>query len=132
DIRRANASLLARRPWIAPTRRAPAGRPSGRGCRRRSRWTSPRPVPSAPRRRRPMAVPNSAVPQPWSAHVRATVVLALPLVGTQLAQTAMNVTDTLMLGWLGAEGLAAGILGTQAFFIVYIFGVGFSQAVMPL
>ncbi|HRO11168.1 MATE family efflux transporter [Amaricoccus sp.] len=79
-----------------------------------------------------MAVPNSAVPQPWSAHVRATVVLALPLVGTQLAQTAMNVTDTLMLGWLGAEGLAAGILGTQAFFIVYIFGVGFSQAVMPL
>ena len=45
-------------------------------------------------------------PQPWSAHVRATAVLALPLVGTQLAQMTMGVTDTLMLGWLGAAELA--------------------------
>jgi MATE family multidrug resistance protein len=71
-------------------------------------------------------------PHSWSAHVRATVVLALPLVGTQLAQTAMGVTDTLMLGWLGPEPLAGSILGTQAFFVFYIFGVGFSQAAMPL
>ena len=71
-------------------------------------------------------------PQPWSAHVRATAVLALPLVGTQLAQMTMGVTDTLMLGWLGAAELAGGLLGTQAIFLPYIFGVGFSQAAMPL
>ena len=71
-------------------------------------------------------------PQSWPAHVRATAVLALPLIGLQLAQMAMGVTDTLMLGWLGAPELAAGILGTQAIFLIYIFGVGFSQAALPL
>ena len=75
---------------------------------------------------------RSEEPQSWAAHVRATVVLALPLVGTQMAQMAMGVTDTLMLGWLGAAELAGSILGTQAFFIFYIFGVGFSLAAMPL
>ena len=75
---------------------------------------------------------RSKEPQSWAAHVRATVVLALPLVGTQMAQMAMGVTDTLMLGWLGAAELAGSILGTQAFFIFYIFGVGFSLAAMPL
>ena len=70
--------------------------------------------------------------QSWAGHVRATVVLALPLIGLQLAQMTMGVTDTVMLGWLGAPELAAGILGSQAFFLVYIFGVGFSQAMMPL
>jgi MATE family multidrug resistance protein len=71
-------------------------------------------------------------PQSWPGHARATVVLALPLIGAQLAQMAMGVTDTVMIGWLGAPELAGSVLGTQAFFLVYIFGVGFSQAAMPL
>ena len=58
--------------------------------------------------------------------------LALPLVGLQLAQMTMGVTDTVMLGWLGPRELAGGALGTQAIFLPYIFGVGFSQAAMPL
>src|SRR3546814_20740447 len=45
---------------------------------------------------------------------------------------AINVTDAVMIGQLGATELAAGVLGTQMFFIVYIFGVGFSHAVMPV
>ena len=65
-------------------------------------------------------------------HARATLVLALPLIGAQLAQMALNVTDTLMVGRLGATELAAAVLGTQAFFIVYIFGTGFAAAVMPV
>ena len=72
------------------------------------------------------------VPASWGSHLRATIVLALPLVGLQLAQMMMGVTDTVMLGWLGARELAGGMLGTQAIFLPYIFGVGFSQAVMPL
>lgn len=71
-------------------------------------------------------------PASWGSHLRATIVLALPLVGLQLAQMTMGVTDTVMLGWLGARELAGGMLGTQAIFLPYIFGVGFSQAVMPL
>jgi MATE family multidrug resistance protein len=68
----------------------------------------------------------------WLSHGRATIVLAVPLIGTQLAQVALNVTDTVMVGWLGAVELAAAVLGTQIFFIVYIFGSGFAIAVMPV
>src|SRR5690606_8611791 len=59
-------------------------------------------------------------PEPWGGHVAATVDLALPLVGAQLAQVAMGVTNTVMIGWLGAAELAASILATQAFFLFYI------------
>ena len=68
----------------------------------------------------------------WSGHARATVVLAAPLIGAQLGQMAVNITDTVMVGWLGASELAAAVLATQAFFLVFIFGVGFAQAVMPV
>lgn len=68
----------------------------------------------------------------WSGHLRATLLLALPLVGAQLAQMSMGVTDTVMIGWLGARELAASVLATQAFFLFYIFGVGFAQATLPV
>lgn len=64
--------------------------------------------------------------------MRATMVLGVPLIGAQLAQMAVGVTDTLMLGWLGATDLAAGVLGAQAFFVAWVFGSGFAQAVMPI
>ncbi|MEX6505991.1 MATE family efflux transporter [Jiella sp. M17.18] len=70
--------------------------------------------------------------QGWGGHARATVILALPLIGAQLAQMTMNVTDTVMVGWLGAEPLAAAVLATQAFFLFFIFGTGFAQACLPL
>ncbi|KGF68860.1 multidrug transporter MatE [Hoeflea sp. BAL378] len=70
--------------------------------------------------------------QSWGAHVRATLALGLPLVGTQIAQIAMTTTDVIMLGWYGTAELAATVLGSQAFFIVYIFGVGFASAILPL
>ncbi len=68
----------------------------------------------------------------WLHHARATLALALPLVGAQLAQMAMGVTDTVMIGWLGAPELAASVLATQVFFLFFIFGAGFSNAVLPL
>ena len=70
--------------------------------------------------------------QSWAAHARATVTLALPLIGVQLAQIAMNVTDTVMVGWLGARDLAAAVLATQTLFLVFLFGTGFAQAALPL
>lgn len=65
-------------------------------------------------------------------HLRATVVLGLPLVGAQIAQMLINVTDTIMLGWLGTRELAAGTLAFQSFFALMIFGLGFGAAMIPL
>lgn len=65
-------------------------------------------------------------------HSRALLALGLPLVGSQLAQVAINVTDTLMMGWYGVEALAALVLATNLFFFLFLFATGFSWAVMPL
>ncbi|PQO22828.1 MATE family efflux transporter [Rhodobacteraceae bacterium WD3A24] len=71
-------------------------------------------------------------PQPARTHLRAALVLGLPLVGSHLAQFALQITDTLMLGWYGVESLAGGVLGTTVFFTIFIFGTGFANAVMPM
>jgi MATE family, multidrug efflux pump len=68
----------------------------------------------------------------WRAHFRATVALGLPLIGSQLTQIAIHVTDTVMIGRLGSTELAASVLAMQFFFTVFIFGMGFALAVMPL
>lgn len=68
----------------------------------------------------------------WASHITQTVMLGLPLIAAQLAQTSLNVTNTLVLGRLGPEELAASVLGWQAFFVIWMFGNGFGFAVMPL
>ena len=65
-------------------------------------------------------------------HARATLALGLPLAGSQLAQMALHVTDTLIVGRYGVTELAAVVLGSSSFFIVFILGAGFAQAVMPM
>ncbi len=68
----------------------------------------------------------------YSAHARATLTLGLPLIGSHLAQMSLHVTDTVMLGWYSVEALAAGVLGASSFFVIFILGSGFAQAVMPM
>lgn len=70
--------------------------------------------------------------QSWGAHLAATIKLGVPLIGAQLAQMAINTTDIVYLGRLSATDLAAGVLGTQTLFFFYIFGSGFTNAVMPM
>jgi MATE family multidrug resistance protein len=65
-------------------------------------------------------------------HARAILVLGLPMIGSHLAQMMLHVTDTVMLGWYGVVALAAVVLGASSFFIVFIVGSGFAQAVMPM
>ncbi|MBW4707589.1 MATE family efflux transporter [Roseobacter sp. YSTF-M11] len=65
-------------------------------------------------------------------HGRAIVTLGLPLIGGHLAQMAIGVTDTVMLGWYSVEALAAVTLGSTFFFVLFIFGSGFAWAVMPM
>ena len=66
------------------------------------------------------------------AHMKAVLALGLPLAGSHLAQIALHVTDTVMVGWYGVTELAAVVLGGATFFIFFILGSGFAQAVMPM
>lgn len=75
---------------------------------------------------------TSSQTQTYGAHARATLALGLPLIGSHLAQMALHVTDTIMLGWYSVEALAAGVLGASSFFVIFILGSGFAQAVMPM
>ncbi|MDD7911879.1 MULTISPECIES: MATE family efflux transporter [Pseudovibrio] len=68
----------------------------------------------------------------WLAETKAMLILGVPLIGAQLAQMAINATDTLMIGWLGATELAASVLALQLFFMTWLAGLGIIQAVMPL
>ncbi|MBO9124973.1 MULTISPECIES: MATE family efflux transporter [unclassified Rhizobium] len=68
----------------------------------------------------------------WSAHIRATLALGVPLIGAQLAQLGINTTDVMIVGRLGAEHLAAMVLAGQFLFTILVFGSGFSIAVIPM
>ncbi len=68
----------------------------------------------------------------YRAHFRAIAVLGLPLVGGHLAQFAIGLTDTIMLGWYGVEALAAVTLASSFYFVLFLFGGGFGLAVMPM
>jgi MATE family multidrug resistance protein len=61
--------------------------------------------------------------------LRALVKLAAPLAATQLAQMMILATDTLMLGHLSKEALAAATLGNNVFIMVWLVGLGPASAV---
>lgn len=82
------------------------------------------------RRMAHVAIPSA--PLTAAGHARATLSLGLPLIGSHLAQIALHVTDTIMLGWYGVLALASGVLGATMFFVLFILGAGFAKAVMPL
>ncbi|MDX1419927.1 MAG: MATE family efflux transporter [Rubricoccaceae bacterium] len=63
--------------------------------------------------------------------VRATLVLAVPLVLTQLSQMAMSFVDVIMIGRLGTTALAAGVLGSSLFVTLSLMSMGVVLAVNP-
>jgi MATE family multidrug resistance protein len=65
----------------------------------------------------------------YGAHARGLLVLGLPLIGSNLAQMLLHVTDTVMLGWYGVDELAAVVLASSYFFLIFIFGSGFAIAI---
>ena len=68
----------------------------------------------------PTLPPGPALGHPQNGRLRyhawATIVLAAPIAAAQLAQMAMGLTDTVMLGRIGDTALAAGGLGATLFF----------------
>lgn len=71
-------------------------------------------------------------PMSFPAHLWATLTLGLPLVGSQLGQLVIHVTDTLLLGRYGVAELAAQAVAASVLIVLIVFGSGFAFAVMPL
>jgi len=67
-----------------------------------------------------------------SAELRATLALAAPLAAANLAQMAMAVINTVMVGRLGAIPLAAAGLGGMLYFTIGVILQGILSAVAPL
>lgn len=68
----------------------------------------------------------------YRAHARAILRLGMPLILSNLAQFAIHITDTVMLGWYDVRALAAATIATTLFFVIFIVGAGFAQAVTPM
>lgn len=68
----------------------------------------------------------------YRGHLRALLALGLPLIASHMAQFAIHVTDTLMLGWYDVRALAAVVLAGSFYFVFFIVGSGFAWAVMPM
>ncbi|MGO1118539.1 MATE family efflux transporter [Rhodovibrionaceae bacterium A322] len=69
---------------------------------------------------------------PWLGELRTTLMLAFPLILTQLGQIGVGTTDVLMIGWLGPQSLAASTLSFTVYFTMWIACIGVLQAVAPL
>jgi MATE family multidrug resistance protein len=78
---------------------------------------------------RPLAARDAAA---WRAEAVAMLVLAWPLVLTNLTQFALTLTDTVFLGRLGTQELAAATLGMNLFFAALAPCFGVAMAAAPM
>ncbi len=63
---------------------------------------------------------------------RATLALAAPLALTQLIQMAMGFVDVVMIGRLGPDSMAAGVIATSVYFSLLLVCMGVVMAVNPM
>ncbi len=66
------------------------------------------------------------------AEIKACLLLAVPLAGAQLSQATTTFVDTVMMGILGSQIVAAGALGAATFFLPINVGSAVVSAVSPL
>ena len=80
----------------------------------------------------PHSAINWSASSPWRIELQATFTLALPIVLTLIAQVGIRATDTIFMGRLGTQELAAGALGGNFYFLFYLFGLGIVVSVSAL
>src|SRR5690606_24988064 len=68
----------------------------------------------------------------WGTEFRELFKLAWPLIVAQLARSALFTTDVIVLGFLGAQFVAAGALANALFICIQLFGIGVVGAVAPM
>ncbi|GAB1542448.1 MATE family efflux transporter [Scytonema sp. NUACC21] len=66
------------------------------------------------------------------AEIKECLILAIPLAGAQLSQASTTFVDTVMMGILGSQIIAAGALGASTFHILLYVGSGMVSSVSPL
>lgn len=69
---------------------------------------------------------------PWRIEAGALLALALPMIAGNIAWAGIAVTDLLLIGRIGAQGVAAGALAINLFHALLIFGMGLVTAAAPL
>ena len=65
-------------------------------------------------------------------HIKETIRLAWPVSVAQLGWVAMSIVDTIMVGKIGPDPIAAAALGSGFFNVVYVLGLGVSLGATPL
>lgn len=68
----------------------------------------------------------------WRTELRATAMLAWPMILSNLTMMLIGVTDVILLGWLGPRELAAGALGHNLAMLCAIFCMGLVTATAPM
>ena len=68
----------------------------------------------------------------WRREARALAALSVPIILTNVGQVAIQTTDVVMIGWLGADALAASVLGVNVMFVLLLFGIGVVAATGPM
>lgn len=63
---------------------------------------------------------------------RTLLTLALPLIGSNLAQYMITMTDVLMVGWYDVVSLAGLTVAGSLYYIFFLVGTGIGWAVMPM
>ena len=65
-------------------------------------------------------------------HIRKSVILATPVVIGQLGHIMVGVADSVMVGRLGVIPLAGATFANSIFYVLFLFGIGVSNALTPL
>ena len=71
-------------------------------------------------------------PDTLKTEIRESIALAIPLAASQLAQSATGFVDTVMMGWMGPNTLAAGGLAAALFMALWVSGLGLTNGVTAL
>ena len=75
---------------------------------------------------------RTELPDSYPGEIRALLALAVPMSLTQVIQFAVFVADTMMLGRVGKEAVAAAALGSLIIFLVWMIAAGPVNAVTPM
>ncbi len=65
-------------------------------------------------------------------HYKGLIKLGIPVILAQLGQVTVGVIDNMMIGHVGTHELAAASFANTIFWLVIVFGTGFSYAITPL
>ena len=68
----------------------------------------------------------------FKSHYKKNILLAYPVMLSQLGHVLVGITDSVMVGSLGVEPLAAAALANVIFHLLMTFGIGVSFAITPL